>query len=116
VIDNDAAKAKTAAETILENGSSMMLNAFAWRILTEVEPAKQDLPAALEAATKANKMTKGKSAAILDTFALALFKNGKTSRAIEAQKEALKLVAGNARMEKEFKARLAEFTKAAKQQ
>ena len=117
MIKNDAAdKAKTAADTIIENGSSQMLNAFAWRILTEVEPARQDLPIALQAATKANIMAKGKNAAILDTLALALFKNGKVAQAIEVQKEALKLVAGDERMENEFRARLAEFNKAAKQQ
>lgn len=117
VIKKDATdKAKTAAKTIIENGSSQLLNAFAWRVLTEVDPARQDLPVALEAATKANTMTKGKNAAILDTFALALFKNGKVARAIEIQKEALKLVAGNERMEKELRTRLDEFTKTAKQQ
>jgi tetratricopeptide (TPR) repeat protein len=116
VIQKDEQKAKTISNTIIENGSSRLLNAFAWSILTEVEPAQQDLPVALEAAAKANTMAKGENAAILDTFALALFKNGKVTQAIEAQKEALKLVAGNERMEKEFKAKLAEFTKAAEQQ
>jgi tetratricopeptide (TPR) repeat protein len=92
-----------------------LLNAFAWRVLTEVELDKQDLPIALEAADKANKISEGKSAAILDTFALALFRNGKVTRAIEVQKKALKLAAGDERMEKEFKARLDEFTRAATQ-
>ena len=116
-LKNDAAdEAKKAAGTIIENGSSQLLNAFAWRVLTEVEQDKQDLPIALKAAAKANKITQGKSAAILDTFALALFRNGKVTQAIEVQKKALKLVAGNERMEKEFKARLDEFTKAAAQQ
>ena len=113
---DDADKTKTAAATIIENGSGQMLNAFAWRIMTEVKKDKQDLPIALEAATKANKMTQSKNAAILDTFALALFRNGKITRAIEVQKEALKLVVGNESMEKEFRARLAEFTKAAERQ
>ena len=113
---DDADKAKTAAATIIENGSGQMLNAFAWRIMTEVKKDKQDLPIALEAATKANKMTQSKNAAILDTFALALFRNGKVTRAIEVQKEALKLAVGNESMEKEFKARLDEFTKAAEKQ
>jgi thiol-disulfide isomerase/thioredoxin len=116
-IKKDAAdKAGMAAGTIIENGSSQLLNAFAWRVLTEVEQDKQDLPIALKAAAKANKMTEGKSSAILDTFALALFRNGKVTRAIEVQKRALKLVAGNERMEKEFRARLDEFTKATEQQ
>lgn len=109
-------KAKTAAGTIIENGSSQLLNAFAWRVLTEVEQDKQDLPIALKAAARANKMTEGKNSAVLDTFALSLFRNDKVTRAIEVQKKALKLAAGNERMEKEFKARLDEFTKAAAQQ
>jgi hypothetical protein len=67
-------------------------------------------------AVEANTMTEGKDAAILDTFALALFKNGKVEQAIKAQTEALKLAAGNEQMEKEFRARLDEFTRAAKQQ
>jgi len=112
----DAAKAKTAAAKIIENGSGQILNAFAWRIMTEVKKDKQDLPIALEAAARANKITQSKNAAILDTFALALFRNGKMTRAIEVQKEALKLVVGNESMEKEFRARLAEFTKAAEKQ
>lgn len=114
--NNDPNKATTSANTIIENGSSELINAFAWRILTEVEHTKQDLPIALKAATRANTMTEGKDAAILDTFALALFKNGKVEQAIKTQTEALKLAAGNERMEKEFRARLDEFTKAAKQQ
>jgi thiol-disulfide isomerase/thioredoxin len=113
---DDPNKATTSVNTIIENGSSTLINAFAWRILTEVEQTKQDLPIALKAATKANTMTEGKNAAILDTFALALFKNGKVEQAIEAQTEALKLAAGNEEMEKEFRSRLDEFTRAAKQQ
>ena len=109
-------KARKAADTIVENGSSQLLNAFAWRVLTEVGRDKQDLPVALKAAAKANNITEGKSAAILDTFALALFRNGKVTQAIEVQKKALKLATGNERMEKEFNARLGEFTKAAAQQ
>ena len=112
---DSADKAKSAAGTIIENGSSQLLNAFAWRVLTEVEQDRQDLPIALKAAAKANKMTEGKSSAILDTFALALFRNGKVTRAIEAQKEALELAAGDERMEKEFKTRLDQFTRAAAQ-
>jgi len=115
-LKNDAAdEAKTAAGRIIENGSSQLLNAFAWRVLTEVEQDKQDLQTALKAAAKANKMTESKSAAILDTFALALFRNGKVTQAIENQKKALKLVVGDERMEKEFKARLDEFAKVAAQ-
>ena len=115
-LKNDAAdEAKTTAGRIIENGSSQLLNAFAWRVLTEVEQDKQDLHTALKAAAKANKMTESKSAAILDTFALALFRNGKVTPAIEIQKKALKLVVGDERMEKEFKARLDEFAKVAAQ-
>ena len=110
--DGAAKQAKTAAAVIVKNGSSQILNAFAWNILTEVEEAKRDLKVALKAATKANKATEGKSAAILDTYAYALFKNDKVNRAIRVQKKALKLVAGDERMEKEFNERLAEFTKA----
>jgi len=107
--------AKEAAEQgaiILENASDQVLNAFAWRILTEVEAGKQDYPLALKAATKANDLTQGKNAAIVDTFALALFKNGKVREAIEAQEAALKLAAGDEAREAEFKSRLEEFKKA----
>lgn len=112
---NATDKAKEAADVIVENGSGQLLNDFAWRVLTEVEQDKQDLQIALKAATKANTMTEGKNAAILDTFALALFRNGKVTQAIEVQKRAIELIAGNERIEKEFKARLDEFTKAAAQ-
>jgi len=109
--DGGAKEAKAAAEIILENGSSGLLNAFAWRVLTEVEDGKQDLKAALRAAAKANKETEGRSAPILDTYALALFKNGMVSEAITMQQKALKLVIGKERIEKQYRARLDEFTK-----
>jgi hypothetical protein len=115
LMSNAADKAKEATDIIIENGSSQLLKDFAWRVLTEVEQDKQNLQIALKAATKANTMTEGKNATILDTFALALFRNGKVTQAIEVQKRAIELIAGNERIEKEFKARLDEFTKAAAQ-
>ncbi|MBN1126439.1 MAG: TlpA family protein disulfide reductase [Sedimentisphaerales bacterium] len=110
--DDGAEKAVKLARQLIVNGSDQMLNTFAWRILTEVEGDKQDLATALKAAAKANKLTEGKNAAVLDTFGLALFKNGKIARAIKVQTQAVKLVKNNEQMHKEMAERLAEFKKA----
>ncbi|MBN1816241.1 MAG: TlpA family protein disulfide reductase [Sedimentisphaerales bacterium] len=112
--DDGAEKAAQLAKQLIVNGSDQMLNAFAWRVLTEVDKDRQDLATALKAAAKANKLTESKNAAILDTFGLALFKNGKIARAIKVQTQAVELAKDNEQMHKELSDRLAEFKKARK--
>ena len=69
--------------------SGMTLNQLAWSILTSEEVKKRDLPVALRFAKQANDLAKGEDAAILDTYARALFDNGKTQDAIATQKKAI---------------------------
>jgi len=107
------------ARAILENwtdeASEMMLNSLAWGILTEVEEGKRDIKLALEAAEKANKLTKGKNGPILDTYALALFQNGKVEEAIGIQAKAVEAAKGNERMEADLQKRLDEYRAAKKE-
>lgn len=67
------------------------LNEFAWRILTDEEVQARDLELALKAAKAAYDASDGKNAAIADTYARALWDNGKKKDAIEMQKKAVKL-------------------------
>jgi thiol-disulfide isomerase/thioredoxin len=95
------------ADQIVDIVEPGMLNEFAWDILTKVKEENRDMDVALRAARKANEMTKGKSSAVLDTYALALFKSGKVQEAIVQQQKAVELSAGDAGMNKrleEYKA------------
>lgn len=107
------------ARPIMENWTNdapeTLLNALAWTILTEVKEDKRDIKLALEAAEKANQLTEGNSGHILDTYALALFQNGRIDQAITAQAKALEAVKGNERMEADMQNRLDEFRAAKKQ-
>jgi thiol-disulfide isomerase/thioredoxin len=97
------------ADQIVEIAESGLLNEFSWDILTKVKEENRDLDVALKAAKKANELTEGKSFAILDTYALALFESGKVQEAIAQQQKAVELSAGDAGMQKrleEFKAAL----------
>ena len=70
-------------------GSPDMLNDFAWNILTSPGIKTRDLKLALRAAKAAYEGTEGKSPAVTDTYARALFDTGKTEEAIKLQKEAV---------------------------
>lgn len=107
--------ARAVLESWLDEASESLLNSLAWEILTDVEKDKRDVKLALEAAERANKLTKGKDEQILDTYALALFQNGKVEEAIDAQTKALEGVKGNERMEAEFQKRLDEYRAAKKE-
>ncbi len=89
--NGDPAKAADALAKIdaAKIQSGMALNQLAWSILTAEEVKKRDLPAALRFAKQANDLAKGEDAAILDTYARALFDNGKTQEAIATQKKAI---------------------------
>jgi thiol-disulfide isomerase/thioredoxin len=110
---NDAELTKIG-NTLLEEAGSTMLNRLSWDILTKVPKEKRDLTLALQAAEKANSMTEGKSAMILDTYALALFENGKVQAAIETQTKAVELAGDNERMTEGMKKQLEKFQAAVK--
>ncbi len=65
------------------------LNEFAWAILTDENIKQRDLPLALKLAKAAVDASGGKAAAMLDTYARALFDSGKVADAIEQQKKAV---------------------------
>lgn len=80
---------KQLASDFIEKAPVEGLNAFAWTILTQVQEADRDIEAALKAALKANELTGGNEPSVLDTYALALFTNGKINDAIEVQQKAV---------------------------
>lgn len=107
-------EARAEIDKRIDTAPADMLNALAWQILTEVDEAKRDKPLALRAAEKANTLTEGKEAAILDTYALALFQNGKTAEAVTTQEKAIELAKDNEAMVADLKKRLEEFKAAGK--
>ena len=90
--------------------NSQMLNQFAWVILTEEAVKHRDLPLATRAAKLAFDNTAGKDAAIVDTYARALFDTGKTAEAIKLQKQAI-AICKDAKMKAELEATLAGYEK-----
>ncbi|MBN2514058.1 MAG: redoxin domain-containing protein [Sedimentisphaerales bacterium] len=103
------------ADKLIETAPADILNQIAWFMLTELDEANRDYPTALKLAEKANNLTEGKEASLLDTYALALFKNGKIKEAVDAQTKAIELAENNIQMQDELKARLDEFKAAMKQ-
>jgi len=106
-------EARAVIEKWIDQAPAELLNGLSWEILTEVEENRRDKELALKAAEKANALTEGKNASILDTYALALFQNGKTAEAIAAQEKALELVKGDAASEADMQKRLARYKAAA---
>jgi thiol-disulfide isomerase/thioredoxin len=108
-------KEKEAGEIALEmleglKGDSNTLNHLAWFILTDENIKSRNLGVALKIAEQANAETKGENPMIVDTYAYALFKNGKTDEAIVQIKKAIALTEDQ-KMQAEFKKRLEEFEK-----
>ncbi|MEW6302430.1 MAG: redoxin domain-containing protein [Verrucomicrobiota bacterium] len=85
-----------------------LLNELAWGILTEQDFEFRDKSLALEAAKAANDATGGKSADIIDTYALALFENGNAAEAVKWQKQAVALCDDKEMLAK-LKERLAKY-------
>jgi len=108
-------EARGVLDKWIDEASESMLNSLSWQILTEVEENKRDKRLALEAAEKANTIAEGKNAHVLDTYALALFQNGKVKEAIAMQEKSLEMVKGNDRMEADMQKRLAEYKAAMEQ-
>ena len=67
------------------------LSSFAWRILTDRRVKHRDKALALKAAKMAYDLGGSKDAAMLDTYARALFESGQKEAAIEHQKAAIAL-------------------------
>ena len=91
------------------------MNALARNILLAPGIATRDLELALAAAEVAHTASKGEDAIVLDTFALALFENGRKAEAVTYQKKALELAekeGAPAQALAEIRGRLERFEKA----
>ena len=93
-------------------GNPDFLNEFAWMILTQEGILKRDPGLALRAAKAALDASGGRSPHILDTYARALFDNGKVAEAVAAQGKALELCRDEA-LKAELRAALERYQKAA---
>ncbi len=91
---------------------AVMLNDFAWKILTEEGLKFRDLKFALEVAKAAYDACEGKNAYIVDTYARALFDNGKKKEALEYQKKAVELVGDNEALRAELEQALKQYEEA----
>lgn len=109
---NDGARAKGEEFLALVGKDKELLNAFAWTLLTMEGIPKRDLELGLRVAKAANDASEGKDPAILDTYARALFDNGKIKEALEYQKKAVELCK-DPEMAKGLKEALATYEKAA---
>lgn len=85
-----------------------LLNALAWAILTEESFKVRDLALATKLAKSAVDNSEGKNAAILDTYARALFDSGKVTDAVENQKKAV-AISSNADEKAELEATLKKY-------
>lgn len=90
---NGPEAAKTGRQLVDGVDNTMMLNAFAWKILTDVQEENRDLDLARQAAAKAVKLTDEKNPSVLDTYALALYELGKkyVGQAVAYQTRAVEL-------------------------
>ncbi len=92
--------------------SAGALNAIAWMIVDpDAELKHRDVELALLAGEKACELTEWENPAVLDTFAMALFRAGRLDEAIEYQEKAVKLAAGS-EMEADLRKRLEKFREA----
>jgi len=89
----DTKEADAVGQKFLKHGALApeMLNQLAWVILTQDGFKYRNLPFALEVSKAAYDATGGQDAAIVDTYARALFDNGKVREAVEMQKQAVEL-------------------------
>lgn len=107
---------KKIGANFIEKAPAEGLNAFAWSILTRVKEADQDLAAALKAAQKANQLTEGKDPPVMDTYAFALFQNGKIKDAIEVQQKAVDFAADYPELQEPLRQTLEKYKAALAEQ
>jgi len=92
-VGTNPGEAATIGAQLVDSDNTAMLNALAWRILTDVPQESRDLELARAAAAKAVTLTEEKNPSILDTYALALYELGKkyVAQAVTLQKKAIEL-------------------------
>jgi tetratricopeptide (TPR) repeat protein len=83
------------------NDDATTLNELAWTIVDTAGLEKRDLDVAMKAATKANDLSHGKDAAILDTLARVYFEKGQIDKAIEIETHAVDNATGQMKPELE---------------
>lgn len=106
---------KELAATFIEKAPVDGLDAFAWNILNRVKESNRDLDAALKAAEKANQLVEGKEPSVMDTYASALFENGKIDEAIQAQLKLIDLAKDYPQAQKQIQETLEKYKAAAKE-
>jgi peroxiredoxin len=116
-----AATGKGTASTLAELARKMdyvppinaeMLNEMAWTLLTDERLEKRDPALAMRFAQAAYDACKGQEPDVVDTYARALFDNGKINDAIQHQRKAIELCNDRDRMS-ELEATLKRYQKAA---
>ncbi len=114
--NGDAAKAAELGKKVeaLELKNPEVLNQIAWTILAEDTVKNRDTKLALNLAKRANDLSGGKEAGIIDTYARALFDNGQTAEAVTQQKKAIELAEGD-EMKTELKKSLEKYEAKAKE-
>ena len=98
--------AKQLGEVKTKNG--MLLNEWAWTILTDERIKARDFALATQLAKTAVDVTDAKEAGILDTYARALFDSGQVVEAVAWQKKAVAAAAGED-IKKELDATLQQY-------
>ena len=88
--------------------NALLLNGYAWFLLTAKAEKYHDAPKALELAKKAVALSDGDDGMILDTLALALFRTGDLEGAVKHQEKAVEVYGEEPDMVK----RLKEFREA----
>jgi thiol-disulfide isomerase/thioredoxin len=119
MIESADKEAATYAMKLVEGSlknEAEQLNTIAWSNLEDDEDfkipdAQKDTKLALKAALRANELTEGKESAILDTLALAYFKTGDATKALETQEKAMKFLAEGESSD-DMKERLEKYKKA----
>jgi len=107
-VPDQAAEARKVGDQILEEfDDPRLLNLLAWNILFhgQVPEASRDLDLAAKAAKRAVELTKEQDPEMLDTYAMALHKQGNTEQAIEYGRKAIDL-GGSPEQLKEFEKHL----------
>ncbi len=90
----EAAQAAAALVKGIARNDAEVLNDLGWELLgaeDETTPSDEAKATALTAAERANLLTGGRDAAILDTFARALAESGRLDEAIEHQRRAVEM-------------------------
>ena len=88
---------------------------FSWRIFADRNVRHRDRPLALTAAQRALQLRGEKEPGVLDTYARALFENGKHDQAIETEAKAVQLSTNEAQRI-EMEANLHRYTRLSKQE